>query len=269
MIKRVLKDPLLHFLVLGGLVFVLYGYVNGGFDSQKISISKAEVEQLSYRFEKKNFRKPTSKEIDEMVESAVYKEVMSREAIKIGLEKNDHIIKRRLVQKMEFVSSDLSRLTKPTKEELQKYLQQNASTYQKPTKISFISIYLDPSKANIQSREESVKKQLKTVDYKKLSEPFMLPIKYNNVTYKELSRKFGKSFSQKVATLKIDTWSEPIKSGYGLHFVYIAKKLEGELPTVDSIKNILTNKYMQHKQEESNQAFYKMLRDNYTIEVAK
>jgi parvulin-like peptidyl-prolyl isomerase len=269
MIKRVLKDPLLHFLVLGGLVFVLYGYINGGFDSQKITISKVEVDQLTYRFQKKNFRKPTPKELEKMVESAVYIEVMSREATKIGLDKNDHIIKRRLVQKMEFVSSDLSRLSKPTKEELQKYLEQNSATYQKPTEISFISIYIDPSKGNAKSRAESITHQLKDIDYTKLSDHFMLPLKYDNITYKELSRKFGKSFSQKISTLTTNTWSEPIESGYGLHLVYISKKVDGELPTVDSIKNILTNKYMEDNQEKSNQNFYKMLRDNYTVEVAK
>jgi len=269
MIKKYLKDPLLHFLVLGGLVFALYGYLNGGFDEEKITISKAQIDQLVYRWQKKNFRQPTLKEKEQIVETAIYQKIMSREAIRMGLEKDDQVIKRRLVQKMEFVSSDLSQLAKPTTKELERYLQKNASDYQEPTKVSFLSTYLNPANGNVTKRLNQIKNIVNKSNYVELSDSFLLPLKYDLVTYQELSRRFGKKFSQKLATLKEGSWSEPIKSGYGLHLVYISKKIEGALPPIDGIKQILTNRYMQKQREKGNIEFYKMLKKNYIIEIGE
>ena len=267
MIAKYLKEPLLHFLVLGGLIFALYGYINGGFEEQKIVISKAQINQLIYRWQKKHLAKPSKEEIDKMVENAIYKEVMSREAIKIGLDINDHIIKRRLVQKMEFVSSDLSLLAKPTTKELKTYLQKHSERFRLPPKIDFISIYLNPSLVDIYKKIKVVKDSLNIKNYQELSDPFMLDSNYKNATYQDISRKFGKEFASKVFKLEPLKWSNPIKSGYGIHFVYITKKTIGKMPKLDSIKEILTNQYMGELREKNNRTFYQNLRKEYKIEI--
>ena len=240
MFKKILHEPLVHFLVLGALVFVIYAYVSDDTDGDehKIVIAKAEVKQLTYRWKKKHFRPPNSKEKQELLDKAIYNEIMSREASRIGLDKNDFIIKRRLTQKLEFVSSDLSQLQKPTNDELLKYLNEHKKQFMLPENISF-----------------------------RIKENIMLPLENNELTKYEVSKTFGKVFANELFDLQTDRWIKDVKSAYGPLTVYVKSKTSEKLPTFKSIEKKLYVAWMNEQKEKTDKDFYNNLKKAYTVEI--
>ena len=274
MFKKILHEPLVHFLLLGVLIFFLYSLMNDTNDSDenRIVISKAVQKQLAYRWKKKHLRPPSKEEMQTMIDKEVYTEVMSREAVKMGLDQNDLIIRRRLVQKLEFVSSDLSSLLEPTDEELKVYMKQHEKIFRKAGKTTFQQIYIDMSKGKSEIKERllRIKNALDANEsIQTLGDTFMLPRENRALSDYEIIHTFGKKFAQSLKSLKTGVWEGPVKSGYGLHFVYVEKREEGELPPFDEIKTQVKNAWMSEKKEKNSQDFYKTLKKNYSIEIEK
>ena len=209
MIKKYLQEPLLHFLVLGCLIFLFYAYVNDGFtqEEKKIVISQAKIDQLTYIWQKKHMQKPTKAEVQSLIEGEVYAEIMSREATKLGLDKEDGIIRRRLVQKMTFVSSNLSALVNPTDAQLQKYLQAHKEKFMSPIRISFT-----------------------------LQNNVMLNKDNKAMSKWDVSRTYGKTFASKVFTLPVGIWSKDVLSAYGKVDVYVKEIMTASTLPYEKIK---------------------------------
>ena len=274
MFKKILHEPLVHFLLLGALVFFIYTAMNGTqtSDDKTIVISKAEQKQLSYRWQKKYMRQPTEDEMQQMIDKEIYTEVLYREALKMGLDQNDLIIRRRLAQKLEFVSSDLFSFIEPSDEVLRTYMKQHEKMFRKAGKISFQQIYVDVSKhdKNLKERLSRIKSALDANEsIQALGDAFMLPRENRALSEYEIRRTFGKKFAESLNAFKTGVWEGPIKSGYGLHFVYVEKREAGELPSFDEIKAQVKNAWMSEKKEQNSQNFYKSLKKNYSIEIAK
>jgi hypothetical protein len=241
-IKKYLQEPLLHFLVLGGVLFLFYATINDGFtqEEQKVIISKAKIEQLTYIWQKKHMQKPTRVEIEELIDAEIFSEIMSREAIKLGIDKDDAIIRRRLVQKMMFVSSNFSSLVTPTEAQLKKYLQTHKETFMSPVHISFT-----------------------------LQNNVMLNKDNTMMTKWDVSRSYGKDFATKVFTLPVGVWNTNIMSAYGKVDVYVKELITASTLPYESIKPRLKAGWQQEEKERLDKAFYKTLKNNYTIKVEK
>ena len=237
MFKRYLHEPLVHFLLLGALTFLLYAFVSSDTnnDDRNVIISKAQVQQLIYRWEKKNFRSPSTQEREEILDKAIYNEVMYREALNMGLDKNDLIIKRRLAQKLEFISSDLVEPRKPTKDELLVYLQQHQNAFILPATISF-----------------------------RIKENIMLPKENSDLTQFEVSRVFGKKFTHALFQLQEKRWLN-IDSAYGPLSIYVGTKTEEKLPPFESIEKQLTATWMAQQKEQNSHLYYENLKNSYNV----
>ena len=140
MFKKYLHEPLFHFLLLGALLFAFYSWSNKDTldDTEStidtIVLTQVEVVQLSNQWEKSHSRLPTVEEKQELIDKAIYTKVMYKEALKMGLDKNDPVIRERLIQKMEFLSADMAQLIEPTDEELVAYMHQHADDFTGSTK---------------------------------------------------------------------------------------------------------------------------------------
>lgn len=152
MLKKYLYEPLFHFLLLGTLLFAFYSWSNKDTSADTestmdtIILTQAEIGQLSNRWQKAHLRLPTVKEKKELINRAIYKKVMHSEALKMGLDKNDPMIRERLIQKMEFLSADMAQLIEPTDEDLIAYMHQHTVDFEKngklpPLKDVRISLY--------------------------------------------------------------------------------------------------------------------------------
>ena len=240
MIKKYLQEPLLHFLVLGGFIFLFYAYFNDGFteEDKKIVISQAKQNQLTYIWQKKHMRKPTEIEFKELMEGEIYAQIMSREAVKLGLDKEDGIIRRRLVQKMTFVSSNFSALVNPTDAQLKKYLQEHKEKFMSPVRISFA-----------------------------LQNNVMLNRENKAMSKWDVSRMYGKAFANKVFTLPTGVWSKDMMSAYGKVDVYVNEIITASALPYVQIKPTLKEVWQREEKERIDKKFYETLKSDYSIEI--
>lgn len=277
-LKRLLREPLLHFLLIGGILFVAYNLQNEGLvENNRIVISEAEIDRLITLWEKKRQRLPTQDELQGLIEQQVREEVMVREAIAMGLDQNDSVVRRRLAQKVEFISADLAALAEPGETELADYLAAYGKKFELPARIDFVQVYIDPNKHgdNVQDYAKSLLNKLRQADsdlnidinIEAVGDSLMLDQHYEQLTEHDTSRLFGKDFATNLFALPIGSWQEPVTSGYGLHLVRIDNKTEARLPELETVRNKVRDEWFAQQRRIMDEAFYKALRQRYDIVI--
>jgi len=284
LLKKWLREPLLHFLFIGGVLFVTYNLQNEGVvESNRIVINEAEIDRMITLWEKKRQRLPTQEELQGLIEQQVREQVMYREAIAMGLDKNDSIVRRRLAQKVEFISSDLAELVKPSEAELENYLATHKDQFERPAKMSFVQIYIDPNKhlkkypdKHADDDQDYAKRLLtklkqadSSVDIKTVGDPLMLKQQYDQVSEYDIARLFGKNFASQLFSLPTGSWQGVISSGYGDHLVRIDHKVTARLPKLESVRSKVRDEWQAEQRRLMNEAFYKSLRLRYDIVIEK
>ncbi|MES0351046.1 MAG: peptidylprolyl isomerase [Desulfobacteria bacterium] len=270
--KKWCKEPLLHFLAIGVMIFVVFSIANkeeAAVSGNKIVVSSAEIERLSYTWSKKMNRPPTETELQGLIESYIKEEVYYREALTLGLDQNDTILRRRLMQKMEFLSNDLAELNQPDETELNKYFVDNQDKYELPARISFTHIYFSIDKRGAMALEDS-KRALSELDVLRAPErgdSFMLEYDFVQETPFEVERLFGKGFAEQLFALETNTWQGPIESGYGLHLVWISEKVESRMPELASVIDKVRTDWMFEQREKMNEEIYERFKERYEVVV--
>jgi len=275
LLKKWLREPLLHFLLIGALLFLVYGLRNEGLVDQdnRIEISEADINRLITVWEKKRQRLPTQVELRGMIEQQIREEVMYREALVMGLEHNDPIVRRRLAQKVEFISADLVAQVEPTEAELSEYLAAHSEKFELPGRINFVQIYLNTDKrgAGVQEHAQQLLEQLNHTDSKvdvtTAGDPIMFGQQHEQVTMREVSRLFGNDFASKLFALPVGNWQGPILSGYGFHLVRIDNKTTARQPALDAVREKVRNEWFAQQRRTMDEAFYQSLRQRYEIVI--
>jgi len=146
--KRILREPLLHFLLLGAVLFAAYGVLSGSGASElgRIVVMQGKIDNLQASFSRVWQRPASQAELDGLVQDYIREEVLAREAMALGLDKDDTVIRRRLRQKMEFISDDISAQAQPTDAELSAYLQAHPDSFRVEQRFTFSQVYLNPEK---------------------------------------------------------------------------------------------------------------------------
>jgi hypothetical protein len=274
-LQKVLREPLLHFVGLGAGLFVLFGVVGESADERpdRIVISAAEVENLAELFERTWRRPPTRAEIDGLIEDHIKEEILYREALALGLERDDIVIRRRLRQKMEFISEDVAQPAEPTEAKLQAFLAEHADRFREPSRISFAQVYLSPDR-----RGEDVwgdaERMLVALDAgqsdpAEAGDPFLLEQDYRELAAQDVEGLFGGAFAAGVAELPVGRWSGPVESGYGLHLVLVRDRTPARLPDLAEVRDAVANEWDAVRQEEANRVFYERLRGGYEVTVER
>ena len=181
-------------------------------------------------------RPPTTEEVKGLIDQYVREEILSREAIKLGLEQNDTVIRRRLQQKMEFIAEDLRcrradrrgprRLFGETPGPLRKNNASVSARLSEPGKTGE-QLEVDAATLLADLRQRGADADLST-----LGDSFLLPREFNNEPQRDVASQFGREFAVELAKLKPGEWSGPIQSGYGAHLVFITRRSEGRLPAL-------------------------------------
>lgn len=270
--KKIYKEPLLHFLIIGALIFVLFAILSeeennpGG---NKIIVSTADIERLSYNWSKKWNRLPTEPELRGLIDAYIKEEVYYREALALGLDKDDTILRRRLMQKMEFLSNDLAELNQPDDTVLNKYFLDNQEKYEVPPLVSFTHIYfsLDKRGANVVEDAKSVLSGLTALRAPEKGDSFMLQYDFVEETPYEVERLFGQRFAEQLFTLETDAWQGPIQSGYGLHLVRISEKVDARMPELASVIDKVRTDWMFEQRQKVNKEIYERFKERYEIVI--
>ncbi len=272
------REPLVHFLVLGALLFGLFALVNDEASSKspnQIEITASNVERLRAGWSKQWNRPPTETELKGLIESHLREEVLYREALALGLDQNDTIIRRRLAQKMQFLFEDLADQFKPTDEELKGYFNQNKDKYRLPARFSFTHVYFSVDRRG-DSAEHDARRllaQLQISDAAPLpvsdrGDPFMLQYDFVRNTEKEVAKLFGRRFAEQLLEVQVGSWQGPIESGYGLHLVRIHDKVEPRLPELAEVLNRAQVDLESERRREMNKEIFEKLKARYEIVVA-
>ena len=272
---KLLREPLLHFMFIGAAIYLLYGVFAEPLpeaDDKTIVVSAGEVEWMQTAWQKRWNRPPTSQEFDGLVQQYIKETVLYREALTMGLNQHDQVIRRRLAQKLEFLAKDLVALTPPTEEELQSYFEENQARYQQPVLYTFTQVFIDPDKrgdatlddaeiikANLIAQGEAIE------DPGALGDDFMLQSYYPEKDGIEIQKQFGSGFTESLAELSPGQWHGPVLSGYGVHLVYISSISEPPAPEFAALRERVVQDWTMERGEEINDKFYASLREQYTV----
>ena len=269
-----LREPLLHFLLIGGAIFLIYSLQNEGrIDNNRIVISEAQINRLVTLWEKKRQRLPTRHELESMIEQQIREEVMYREALAMGLDQNDSIIRRRLAQKIEFISTDLAALAEPSEAELTSYLLAHSKEFELPARINFVQVYISPDKhgEQVQSYANSLLDELTQADSKvdvtTIGDSFMLDQHYAQLTEHDVTRLFGEDFAGKLFTLPVGSWQGPVQSGYGAHLVRIDNRSERRQQKLNAVRKKVQTEWLARQRRDMDKNIYNNLRQRYEIVV--
>jgi parvulin-like peptidyl-prolyl isomerase len=261
-----------YFLCIGALIFILFSVVNqeeNPVDEYKIVITPADIVRLSDNWSKRWNRSPTESELKGLVDSYIKEEVYYREALALGLDQNDTILRRRLMQKMEFLSNDLAELNQPDETELNKYFVDNQDKYKLPARISFTHIYFSMEKRGAKAFEDAKKVllELKSSRAPERGDSFMMEYDFIQETPTVIARVFGSGFFEQLFTLETNTWQGPVQSGYGFHLVRISEKTDSRMPELASVIKKVRTDWMFEQRQKTNKEIYERFKERYEIVV--
>jgi len=270
-----LREPLLHFLLIGAALFVLFNLKNDGDTGapRDIVISESRVEALAENFARTWMRPPTPQELRGLVNDYIAEEVYYREAIAMGLDRDDVVIRRRLRQKMEFISEDVASAVEPTDGQLQEYLDGNKEKFLEPPRISFEQVYVSSERRGEATRPHAERILADLVagrgpaDAQELGDPTLLPPGLESASLQEIANAFGTEFAAQVEEAPVGQWTGPLQSGFGLHLVRVDERQSGSLPTLANIRPIVLREWQAEQRQEANAAFLAKLRAKYDVRV--
>ena len=274
---KFLREPLVHFLCIGAAIYLLYGvFAEPALEEadKTIVVSAGEIEWMQTSWKKRWNRTPTAAEFDGLIQQYIRETVLYREALTMGLNKHDQVIRRRLAQKLEFLAKDLVALTPPTEEELQAYFAEHQDRYQEPARYTFTQVFIDPDKRGdaTLADAEKIKATLMAKgdaieDAGALGDAFMLQNYYPEKDQAEIQKFFGSGFAESLVDLSSGQWHGPVLSGYGTHLVYVSSISEPPAPLFAEMRERVTQDWTTEKSEELNEKFYANLRDRYTVVI--
>ena len=245
--KKLFKEPLVHFLLIGAGLFLFYSQVNDTKTSdrgQQIVVSAGRIEQLAGIFAKTWQRPPTREELQGLIDNFVLEEVYYRQAVEIGLDRDDTIIRRRMRQKLEFLTDDAASLVEPTEKELEKYIAENKESFHQSGTYTFQQAYFNPEKHG-DDLEAYVAAQLAALrsGSKEIGDVSLLPTSFDEASPREVDGTFGTGFSSELDNLEVGNWQGPVRSGFGLHLVRIDSRTPGRLPELAEIRPIVEREW--------------------------
>ncbi len=270
------REPLVHFLLAGLLLFAGYAAFQRGAapeqPSHQIELTLDDLRQLEIGFSATWQRPPTPDEMVGMVESRVREEVLYREALALGLDQEDTIVKRRMAQKMEFLAEDGSAAREPTPEELAAWFEQNAERFALPGRASLRQLYFSPDRRGARAREDAAQaldplrgRPEDAREAESLGDPFMFRDTLADRSPEQLAKDFGPAFAKAVFGLAPGTWQGPIESGYGWHLVFVSSLVPGRAPALEEVEADVKTAWRADQQAEAWRKAYEAMRAKYEV----
>jgi hypothetical protein len=272
---KLLREPLVHFLLLGATIFVIHGLVSKHSTAKpgEIVVTQGKVENLVTGFTRTWQRPPTEEELQGLIRDYVREEAAYREALAMGLDQDDTIVRRRLRQKWEFLNDNLATQAEPTDADLQAFLQVHPEKFKTETTFTFRHVYLNPQVHGASLARDAARILTElgsasgTANLNAVGDPFLLEHQFEKITITEIKKMFGEQFASALATLKPGQWQGPVQSGYGSHLVFVSEHNEGRLPALAEIRGEVHREWANAKRSESEEKQYQSLLKHYTIRI--
>ena len=275
-IAKAAGQPLLQFLVLGAVLYLLYAWIGApsvGESDKVIRVSAADVSRLDASWRARYNRPPTEEELAGLVKEHVQEIALYRHAVAMGLDQNDVVVRRMLGQKLKTLAQNLVELSlSPTEQELRTYFDMNLERYQLPDLITFTHLFLDPDQRGDETLgdAEEIHAKLRslaepTEGIESLGDPFMLQRYYPQKSELEITKLFGRGFTESVFEVSAGEWHGPVLSGYGVHLVYVHHLEEAPTPEFAEVQERVKQDWMYERRQELQDKYVNEMVGNYEV----
>ncbi len=272
LLMRLLREPLFHFIAIGSLIFALYAVVDetGEAPADVIVILPQRIDQLATGFNSIWKRMPTDDELDALIDEDVREEVYYREALALGLDRNDTMVRRRMRQKMEFLLDTGAYLQEPAAGELEAYFAANEKFYRSGLRLAFEQVYLGevPGRETIAGSLAALQSDPST-DPSALGERSLLPSRLGLSPPNAVDGVFGKGFFDLVAELSPGEWAGPLVSAYGVPLVRIIDTRPARTPPLEEIRDAVLKNWREAKAQEIREQDYAERRKRFVVEIRR
>ena len=272
--RRLIREPLVHFVFLGTLLFLYFHWKGGtGPSSNRVVVTSGEVEHLSAGFARIWQRQSTQAELDGLIDDYVKEEAATREALTMGLDRNDPIIRRRLRQKLEFLADDSNPGNAPSDAQLQAWLNNHPDAFRGEPQLAFRQVYLnagkrgEPAKAEANRLLADLRRGGPNISTNKIGDASLLPAEQALASLSEIARVFGDDFAQQIVKLQPGQWNGPIESPFGLHLVLVEQNVAAVPPKLEEIRSLVQREVMQEQHKTQLDAMYRALLKKYSVTI--
>ena len=274
-LRRLLREPLVQFFLLGGALFCLHWLLGSrdGAAPARIEVTAGQIEHLATTFARTWQRPPTERELHGLIDDYVREEIYAREAAALGLDRDDTVIRRRLRQKMEFVTEETDALRDPTDADLRAWLAEHPDAYRLDPRFAFRQVLVSRDRHG-DDTEGDARGLLARLGPTgpdgapdAAGDATLLPRDVPLSSQSEIARQFGEGFAAALAETATGRWAGPIESAYGLHLVFVERREAGRVPNLDEVRERLATDWATARRREATEAAYRRLRDRYTVVV--
>jgi parvulin-like peptidyl-prolyl isomerase len=266
-LKALLKEPVLHFLLIGLLLFAAYGWLAPADKSgARIVVTQPMVEAMALEYRTRWSRPPTEQELAALVDAYVRDEIFYREGVAQGLDRDDPVIKRRVRQKLEVIAEEQLARDAASDADLAAYLEKNAARFSRPGTVSFEQIYFAATTPAAQV-EAARAAAMRGGDPARLGQPTMLPSAAQNAPLDLAARDFGREFVAEIEKLPLDTWAGPVPSAFGQHLVRVTARTPALTPPLAEVRAAVAREWENERRVTSLAENYKALRGRYEVVI--
>ena len=278
-LSQLFKEPLIQFLIIGACIYgayALYGTPQDDGPDMTIVVDEARVQGFIGQWGKRWNRPPTRQEMDGVINAFVRDEILYRQAVAMGLGEDDPVTRRRLAQKLEFLTSDLALLKEPAAGELEKYFEDHQDRYREDDLMTFSQVFFDPDLRDETTLDDAavVLAQLQAASAPEPAsldegDRFMLQSYYAAVSELDIRRQLGGGFAESILQFEPGEWHGPVLSGYGVHLVYIYEFQQAPPPLFEEVQQAVLEDWQTEQQEEFNEQFFESLKSRYDVVIAE
>lgn len=275
-LRRWFRDPLPHFLLIGVALFGGYRWINPPPDqtdqADQIVLTPDDLRQIAIAWMAQGRSRPTPEQVAALVEGRVREEVLYREALALGLDKDDTIVKRRLAQKMDFLAEDAAALREPNRQELETWFRNHRDAFAAPPRASFTHIYFSSDRRGEAGKDEAAKalgalagEPRDTPAVSKVGDPFMFQEVYGDRTPAQIVSLFGPGFATALFQARPGSWQGPIASGYGWHLVFVDTITPSRVPAFEEVEPDVRAEFIAEQRARSKEKAFTAMRARYTV----
>jgi hypothetical protein len=273
--KWLIREPLVHFLILGALLFLFFHWRGDapGSASHRIVITAPQIEQLAVGFARTWQKPPTEAELKGLIDEYVKEEIATREAMAIGLDRDDIIIRRRLRQKLEFVAEDTAASVPPTDADLRAWMALHPDAFRSDPKVAFRQVYLSPQHHGTSLKPDALKLLAKlraagpNVSIDHFGDVTMLPSEQPLTPLFDTARSFGDDFASSLINAQPGQWIGPVESSFGLHLVFVSEKVPAAQQPLANIRPEVEREVLLERKKKELQNLYERLLEKYTVKI--
>jgi hypothetical protein len=274
-IGRWLREPLLQFLMAGLALFAAYSAINPGsreIDAgDRIEITADDVTRIRVAWLAQGRGPLSQDQLRRLVDDRVREEILVREALALGLDEDDTIVRRRLAQKMEFLFEDVAALAEPRAGELRAWFEANAKRFEAPARASFRHLYFSPDRRGARARDDAARALAPLAGRRgadaPAADPFPFQHYYGDRSFDEIARDFGPGFARALFALPTGVWSGPIESGYGWHLAWIDSIAPSQVPAFDDVQPDVRREWIEDRRAELRERAFAAMRARYEVVV--